>query len=133
MSRMGIAVGNVVRVSEASSPEIAKDESSATELPLDMLHDRLLVLPEQDHAERHSAAGLVIPATAEGPKKLTWGTVAAAGSNVRQVEVGQRVLYDPEDRAEVEVVGKHYVLLREKDLHAVWRDQAAAPNPGLYL
>jgi chaperonin GroES len=32
-------------------------------LPIRMLHDRLLVEPETDSAERQSTAGLVIPAT----------------------------------------------------------------------
>ena len=53
---------------------------------------------------------------------------------MRQVEVGDRVLFDAEDRAEVELQSKDYVLLRERDIHAV-----AAPRveedgtTGLYL
>jgi chaperonin GroES len=39
--------------------------------------------------------------------------VVAVGTNVRTVKPTDRVLFDPEDRAEVEVRGKDYVLLRE--------------------
>lgn len=98
-----------------------------------MLHDRLLVLPEVDSAERQSSAGLVIPATAVGPKRLGWARVAAAGENVRQVSVGDRILFDPEDKAEVEISGAHYVLLREKDVHAVSQVAQTGSKPGLYL
>ncbi|MFC8921357.1 GroES family chaperonin [Cellulosimicrobium sp. NPDC057127] len=84
-----------------------------------MLHDRLLVEPEVDASERQSSAGLVIPATAAGPKRLAWAVVVAAGEHVRQVAVGDRVLFDPDERAEVELGGKDLVLLRERDVHAV--------------
>ena len=45
------------------------------DLPIRMLHDRLLVDPEVDASERQSSAGLVIPATAVGPKRLAWAVV----------------------------------------------------------
>ena len=90
-----------------------------SDLPIRMLNDRLLVSLDGEAGERRSSAGIVIPATAVVGKRLTWGAVVAAGQHVRQVEVGDRVLFDPEDRAEVELAGATYVLLREKDVHAV--------------
>lgn len=105
---------------------------SQEELPIKMLFDRLLVDPEKDSSERHSAEGLVIPVTAQGPKRLAWAVVRAKGENVRQVDVGDRVLFDPEDRAEVEFGGTDYVLLRERDLHGV-RKKPDAGSTGLYL
>ncbi|MCL1800163.1 MAG: co-chaperone GroES [Promicromonosporaceae bacterium] len=97
-----------------------------------MLFDRLLVAPEQDSAERHSSEGLVIPATAIGPKRLAWGKVVAQGQGVRSVKLGDRVLYDPEDRAEVDISAVNYVLLKEHEVHGV-----SAPDDdggtGLYL
>lgn len=102
-------------------------------VPVTMLHDRLLVLPEVNSAERQSSAGLVIPATAVGPKRLGWARVAAVGENVRKVDMGDRILFDPEDKAEVEIAGAHYVLLREKDVHAVSQASGAGEKTGLYL
>ncbi len=57
----------------------------------------------------------------------------AVGQHVRQAQVGDRVLFDPEDRAEVELAGRDYVLLRERDLHAIAQDEAEDRGTGLYL
>ncbi len=98
-----------------------------------MLHDRVLVSTSDESGERRSSAGIVIPATASVGKRLAWGAVVATGQHVRQVRIGDRVLFDPEDRGEVEMSGSAYVLLRERDLHAV-ADPAADPEQtGLYL
>ncbi len=98
-----------------------------------MLHDRVLVNPDGDGGERRSAAGIVIPATAEVGKRLAWAEVAAVGHHVRQVQVGDRVLYDPEERSEVELTGTMYVLLRERDIHAVAAPRVDDGATGLYL
>jgi chaperonin GroES len=102
-------------------------------LPIRMLHDRLLVTIDSDHGERRSTAGIVIPATAQMGRRLAWARVAAVGANVRTVEVGDRVLFDPDDKAEVEVGGHDYVLLRERDLHAVASERLPDGQTGLYL
>jgi chaperonin GroES len=88
-------------------------------LPIRMLHDRVLVSTDNEPGERRSGGGIVIPATVAIGRRLAWGQVVAVGTNVRTVKSTDRVLFDPEDRAEVEVRGKDYVLLRERDLHAV--------------
>lgn len=86
-----------------------------------------------ESGERRSAAGIVIPATAQMGKRLAWAAVVGVGTNVRTIEVGDRVLFDPEDKAEVEVRGHSYVLLRERDLHAVAAARLQAEPTGLYL
>jgi chaperonin GroES len=102
-------------------------------LPVRMLHDRVLVSMDSDAGERRSSAGIVIPATAEVGRRLAWAKVVAVGANVRQVQEGDRVLYDPGDRAEVEIRGDTYTLLRERDLHAVASSRLGDGQPGLYL
>lgn len=102
-------------------------------LPIKMLHDRVLVSTENEAGERRSGGGIVIPATVAIGKRLSWAEVVASGPNVRTVQVGDRVLYDPEDRAEVEMKGKDYILLRERDIHAVAADEGADEATGLYL
>ena len=57
----------------------------------------------------------------------------ATGANVRQVKIGDRVLFDPEDRAEVELQSREYVLLRERDIHAVAAQRVQDGQTGLYL
>ncbi|KNX36700.1 chaperonin [Luteipulveratus halotolerans] len=104
-------------------------------LPIRMLHDRVLVSREGEPGERKSGGGIVIPATASVGKRLAWAEVVALGAHVRQVNLGDRVLYDPEDKAEVELQSKDYVLLRERDLHAVTVAATTSDNgrTGLYL
>ncbi|GGB16377.1 10 kDa chaperonin [Flexivirga endophytica] len=108
-------------------------EPSGGNLPIKMLHDRVLVSVDGDGGERKSGGGIVIPATASVGKRLAWAEVVAVGQHVRQVKVGDRVLFDPEDRAEVELQSRNYVLLRERDLHAVAAQRVETGNTGLYL
>ena len=63
----------------------------------------------------------------------TWAKVVSIGPNVRAVKVDDRVLFDPEERAEVEVRGATYALLREKDVHAVAAERLQDGRTGLYL
>ena len=102
-------------------------------LAIRMLHDRLLVSLDEEAGERRSGGGILIPATAAMGKRLAWAKVEATGAHVRSVQVGDRVLFDPEERAEVEVRGESLVLLRERDLHAVASERIEEGQTGLYL
>ena len=101
-------------------------------LPIKMLHDRILVKEPREVGERRSASGIVIPATAQISKRLVWGEVLAVGNHVRTVEVADHVLFSPDDRHEVEISGEDYLLLRERDIHAVAAKRVES-NTGLYL
>jgi chaperonin GroES len=106
--------------------------SAAEKLPIRMLHDRVLVSLEHE-GERRSGGGILIPATASVGRRLAWASVVATGASVRQVQLGDRVLFDPEERAEVELHGQDYVLLRERDIHAVAAQRVEDGQTGLYL
>jgi chaperonin GroES len=101
-------------------------------LPIKMLNDRLLVRIPDKEGERRSSGGILIPATAQMAKRLVWAEVVALGQNVRSAEVGDNVLFSPEDRYEVEVQGNDFIMLRERDLHAVAAKRIEA-STGLYL
>lgn len=116
-----------------STDSLPTGPEDAYRLPIRMLHDRVLVSTAEEAGERRSGAGIVIPATASVGKRLAWAAVVAVGSAVRQVQTGDRVLFDPEDRAEVELHGSDYVLLRERDLHAVAAPRVQDGQTGLYL
>lgn len=99
-----------------------------------MLHDRVLVQLDTDAGERRSSGGIVIPATAAmGGTRLSWSKVVAVGPHARAVEVGDRVLFDADDKAEVEVHGELYVVMRERDVHAVAAERLGDQSTGLYL
>ncbi len=102
-------------------------------LPVRMLNDRILVKIDAADEERRSSGGIVIPATAQLGKRLAWAEVRAAGPNVRAVVEGDNVLFNPEDIYEVEVSGETYIILRERDIHAVAAERLEEGHTGLYL
>lgn len=99
-----------------------------------MLHDRVLVSLDKESGERRSSGGIVIPATAvTSGHRLAWSRVVAIGPHVRAVEVGDRVLFDPEEKAEIDLSGEDCVVMRERDIHAVAADRLGESRTGLYL
>ena len=100
-------------------------------LEIQMLHDRVMVKPDAA-GERRSGAGIVIPATAEIAKRLLWGEVSGVGNYVRTVKVGDRVLFARDDQYEVDVQGTTYLVLREREVHAVATERTEH-GTGLYL
>src|SRR5918911_4875644 len=97
-----------------------------------MTADRLLVQPSKEAGERKSRSGILIPATAAADRRLVWGEVVALGPTVRNVEPHDRVLFSPESGYEVEIRGDDYVILRERDIHAVASERSEGAT-GLYL
>lgn len=102
-------------------------------VPIKLLHDRVLVRSGGPDGERKSTGGILIPATAAVGKRLAWATAVAVGPSVRAVEVGDQVLFEPESRSEVELRGVAYMLLRERDVHAVAASRVGDAGTGLYL
>ena len=102
-------------------------------LPVKMLNDRILVKLGDAEGERRSSGGILIPATAQVGKRLTWAEIVAVGPNVRTIESGDQVLFNPEDRYEVEVHATDYIVLRERDIHAVAAERLDEGSTGLYL
>lgn len=108
-------------------------DARATRLPIKMLNDRILVKLEGVDGDRRSSGGILIPATAQVGKRLTWAIVMAIGPSVRSMQLDDRVLFNPEDRYEVEVGGRDYIILRERDVHAVAAERLDDSHTGLYL
>jgi chaperonin GroES len=98
-----------------------------------MMSDRVLVRRPDEEAERRSKGGLLIPATAATvSKRGLWATVVAVGPNVRNVEPEDEVLLLPDTGIEVEIRGEEYLLVREREIHAV-ASERGNPKTGLYL
>ena len=115
-----------------TSAKASVDDDRA-KLPIKMLNDRILVQIEGPDGERRSSGGILIPATAQVGKRLAWAQVVAVGPSVRTMELNDRVLFNPEDRYEVEVGGTDYIILRERDIHAVAARRLDSSHTGLYL
>jgi chaperonin GroES len=102
-------------------------------VPIKLLHDRLLVRVDDGDGDRRSSGGILIPATAQVAHRLSWAMVVAIGPNVRTIQVGDQALFDPESHPEVELQGSEYVLLRERDVHALAASRVSDGHSGLYL
>ncbi len=95
--------------------------------------DRVMVAPP-DGDERRTKAGILIPATAKSvDRKGIWGQVIGVGPHVRHVEPDDEVLYLPEDAIEVDVKGEAYLIVRERDVHAIASTRREEGATGLYL
>ncbi len=99
---------------------------------IQVLADRVLVQVPRSEGERTSRAGILIPATAQVARRLAWAEVVAVGPHVRAVKAGDQVLFSPEERYEVEVQGEEYLIMRERDIHAVASERNDG-STGLYL
>jgi chaperonin GroES len=120
-------------VGSSNGAGFERNNDAGERLPIKMLNDRILVGLSDEEGERRSSGGILIPATAQVGKRLSWAKVVAAGPNVRNMEIGDQVLFNPEDRYEVEVSGSDYMILRERDIHAVAAGRLEEGSTGLYL
>lgn len=95
--------------------------------------DRIMcALPDSD--DRKSKAGIIIPATAKtADRRGLWGTVTDVGPLVRSIDVGDRVLFLPDSAIEVDVRGDVFLVVRERDVHAIASSERDAGPTGLYL
>ena len=117
----------------AAKPKSTDAQSTISpKQPVNMLADRVLAQPPRAEGERRSRAGILIPATAQVSRRLSWAEAVAVGPHVRTVKPGDKVLFNPEDCFEVEVQGDDYVILRERDIHAVASERMDS-GTGLYL
>lgn len=97
-----------------------------------MTNDRILVR-RPGSEERKTKAGLLIPATAaDAGKRTVWAEVVAVGPNIRTIEVGDYVLVSPEAGYEAQIRGEDFLLLREREVHAIASEQTDS-GTGLYL
>ena len=131
MSRRSRPVDASVEAVPEPAPVAA--DNGTEKLPIKMLNDRVLVRMAGAEGERRTSGGILIPATAQTSKRLAWAEVVAVGPNVRAMQAGDHVLFAPEDRYEVEVRGDDYVILRERDVHAVASTRLGEASTGLYL
>lgn len=103
-----------------------------TRRSVQVMGDRVLIAVPAG-AERTTRGGILIPATASSvDRKGLWGEVKGVGPHVRTVAATDEVLYLPEDAIEVDVRGDAYLIVRERDVHAVASVRTDSTT-GLYL
>jgi chaperonin GroES len=82
---------------------------------LQPLADRIVL--EQLEAEEKTASGIVLPDSAKEKPKAA--KVLAVGKDVKEVKVGDTVLYKSYGPDEVKLEGKEYLIGKEEDLLAI--------------
>ena len=74
------------------------------------------VVAQGEEAETKTASGLYLPEkSAEKPKTAK---VVAVGKEVKQVKVGDRIIYKSYSTTEVKVGADEYILVKEEDVLA---------------
>ena len=76
-----------------------------------------------------TSPAFALPDLGEG---LTEAEVVAVGPTVRNLEASDRVLFAPDAGFEVEIRGEEYLILRERDIHAIASAREDGQT-GLYL
>lgn len=82
--------------------------------PLKPLADRIVAIKEE--AQTKTASGLYLPDSAK--EKSAIAKVLAVGADVKEVKVGDKIIYKEYSITEVKVDGKQYLLVREEDVLA---------------
>lgn len=114
---------------DGSRPSLRK----LTRHSIRMTADRLLVVPPNEFEERKTRGGILIPPTAASEAgRAIWAEVVAVGPMVRVAEAGDLVLFSPDVGFEVEIRSEDYLVVRERDVHAVASERGEG-NTGLYL
>ncbi len=76
------------------------------------LKDRVFVRYSEEGEK--TAGGLYIPDTAkEKPQK---GVVEAVGSEVKEIKVGNTILFDKYSGSKINVDGNEYLIIKEEDI-----------------
>lgn len=108
-------------------------DEPAGKLAVRVAGDRVLCTPPAE-GDRRSKGGILIPATAQtADRRGLWGEVTEVGPLVRGIEPGDVVLFLPESAIEVDVRGDLFLIVRERDIHAVASGERAGGSTGLYL
>jgi chaperonin GroES len=82
--------------------------------PLQPLSDYIVAVGEE--AETKTASGLYLPDKAQEKPKTA--KVVAVGPNVKQLKVGDRIVYKSYTNTDVKVGKDDYILVKEEDVLA---------------
>ena len=74
------------------------------------------VVVQQEAAETKTASGLYLPTQAQEKPKVA--KVLAIGKEVKEVKVGDRVVFGGYSNTEVKHEGKDYIVVKEENIYA---------------
>ena len=82
--------------------------------PIKPLADRVVAVREQ--AETKTASGLVLPESSK--EKPVLAEVKAVGPDVKQVKVGDKIVYKEYSTTELKINDVEYLIVKEEDVLA---------------
>lgn len=82
--------------------------------PIKPLADRVVAVREV--AATQTASGIYLPETAK--EKPTLANVVATGADVKEVKVGDRIVYKEYSTTELKIDGTEYLIVKEEDILA---------------
>ncbi len=74
------------------------------------------VVAKQEEASNKTASGLYIPDAAQEKPKTA--NVLAVGKDVKEIKVGDRIVYGGYSNTEVKHDGVEYILVKEENIYA---------------
>lgn len=82
--------------------------------PIKPLADRVVAVREV--AATQTASGIYLPETAK--EKPTLASVVATGTDVKEVKVGDKIVYKEYSTTELKIDGTEYLIVKEEDILA---------------
>ncbi len=83
-------------------------------VPIQPLAD--YVVAQQEEASNKTASGLYLPDNAQEKPKVA--KILAVGADVRQLKVGDKIIYKSYSTTEVKLGADDYILVKEEDVLA---------------
>jgi len=83
-------------------------------VPIQPLAD--YVVAQQEEVQSKTASGFILPEGAKEKPKVA--KVLAVGSGVKEIKVGDRIVYGGYTNEDVKIDGKEYILIKEENIFA---------------
>ena len=83
-------------------------------VPISPLADYVVAQPEE--AEEKTASGILLPDSAKEKPKTS--KVVAVGKNVKDVKVGDRIIYGGYSNTDIQHDGIDYQIIKEENIYA---------------
>lgn len=80
--------------------------------PIKPLGDRVVAVREK--AEAKTASGLYLPDNAK--EKPVLAKIVAVGTDVKNVKLGEKILYKEYSTTEIKIDGTEYLIVKEEDI-----------------
>jgi len=75
------------------------------------------VVAQQEEAESKTASGIYLPDKAAEKPKIA--KVLAVGKDVKEIKVGDKIIYGGYSHSEVKIGSDEYLLIKNEDIYAV--------------